>query len=61
MLNVRVPADLKQALREAAEDDHGRSLSSMVVRVLREWLGSQGYLRTNSVDKGRASSKRHGR
>ena len=43
MLNVRVPADLKQSLRKAAEDDHGRSMSGMVTRILGEWLEAHGY------------------
>ncbi len=43
MLNVRVPADLKQSLRKAAKDDHGRSMSGMVTRILGEWLEAHGY------------------
>ena len=43
MLNVRVPNDLKSALHRAAEDDHGRSMSGMVVRILSEWLAEHGY------------------
>lgn len=44
VLNVRLPADVKEALRRAADDDYGRSVSGMVVRVMREWLEKQGYL-----------------
>ena len=44
VLNVRLPVEVKDALRRAAEDDHGRSLSGMVVRALREWLAREGYL-----------------
>ena len=44
MLNVRIPGDVKEAVRRAAEDDHGRSLSGMVVRILREWCEANGYL-----------------
>ncbi len=37
-LVVRLPAELKEALRKAAEADHGRSLSGLAVRALSEWL-----------------------
>lgn len=42
VLNFRVPADLKAALRKAAEKDE-RSMSMMAVRILREWLAGNGY------------------
>jgi hypothetical protein len=45
VLNVRLPADMKEALRVAAEDDHGRSMSGMVTRIVGEWLTATGYLR----------------
>jgi hypothetical protein len=38
-LNLRVPADVKAALKRAAEADD-RSVSSMVLRILREWLAA---------------------
>jgi hypothetical protein len=44
VLNVRLPTDVKEALRRAAEDDYDRSVSGMVVRVMREWLEARGYL-----------------
>jgi hypothetical protein len=44
VLNIRLPADVKAAVRRAAEDDFSRSVSSMVVRVLREWCVEKGYL-----------------
>lgn len=44
VLNIRLPAEVKAAIQRAAEDDHGRSISGMVVRVLREWLASNAYL-----------------
>ncbi len=44
VLNVRLPADVKAAIRCAAKDDFDRSISSMVVRVLREWSVEKGYL-----------------
>jgi hypothetical protein len=44
VLNVRVPDEVKNAVRRAGEDDHGRSLSGMVVRILREWCAEKGYL-----------------
>jgi hypothetical protein len=43
MINVRIPHDLKAGLQRAAEDDHGRSMSGMVVRILSEWLSQHGY------------------
>jgi hypothetical protein len=45
MLIVRLPDDVKLAAKRAAEDDHGRSLSGMVVRILEEWLIERGYLK----------------
>jgi len=51
MLNVRIPGDVKEAVRRAAEDDHGRSLSGMVVRILREWCAEHGYLSADENDK----------
>ena len=44
MLNIRLPADVKEAVCRAGEDDHGRSLSGMVVRILTEWCAEKGYL-----------------
>lgn len=58
VLNVRVPAEVKAALRRAAEDDHGRSLSGMVVRVLREWLQGAGYLEEASGAPARQKGRR---
>lgn len=43
VLNIRVPTEVKDALFTASEAD-GRSMSGMTVRILREWLGAQGYL-----------------
>jgi len=58
MLNVRIPSDLKEAVRRAAEVDHGRSLSGMVVRILREWCAEHGYL---SADGNESAPQRRGR
>ena len=44
VLNLRVAARVKEALRCAAAADDGRSLSGMAERVFREWLASHGYL-----------------
>jgi hypothetical protein len=41
-LIVRLPAALKEALRRAAEADHGRSLSGLAVRALSEWIEANG-------------------
>jgi len=42
VLNFRVPADLKAALRKAAQQDE-RSMSVMAARILREWLSAKGF------------------
>lgn len=44
MLNVRIPAEIKEAVSRAAEADHGRSMSGMVVRILTEWVTEKGFL-----------------
>lgn len=44
VLVVRIPEAVKTAVKEAAVDDHGRSMSGMVVRILREWLTEHDYL-----------------
>jgi hypothetical protein len=43
VLNFRVPADLKAALRRAAEQDD-RSMGGMAGKILREWLMEKGFL-----------------
>lgn len=43
VLNVRLPSKTKKALRMAAIDDE-RTMSSMVAKVLKDWLTTQGYL-----------------
>jgi uncharacterized protein (DUF1778 family) len=42
VLNLRVPADVKAALKRAAEADD-RSVSSMALRIIREWLTRNGH------------------
>jgi len=44
VLNIRLPNDVKEAVRRAGDEDHGRSLSGMVVRILTEWCTEKGYL-----------------
>ena len=44
VLNLRVPADVKAALKRAAEADE-RSVSSMALKVIKDWLITNGYLR----------------
>ena len=53
MLVVRIPGGVKDALRNAAEDDHDRTMSGMVVRILREWLTEHEYLGQSSDSKRR--------
>jgi len=43
VLNVRVPSEVKNALKKAADADE-RSVSTMTVRILREWLSANGYM-----------------
>jgi hypothetical protein len=43
-LGVRVAPETKAALEKAAADDM-RSLSSMIEKILVEWLRSNGYLK----------------
>src|SRR5205823_3073821 len=46
MLNVRVPAEIKAALKQFADADQ-RSVSTMPVRILRAWLETHGHLRAS--------------
>jgi hypothetical protein len=43
-LSFRLDPKIKTALEKAASDD-ARSVSSMVQKVLTEWLKANGYLR----------------
>ena len=54
VLNIRVPSEVKEALRKAAEADD-RSLSTMAVRILREWLESHGFLSGETIGKRKRS------
>lgn len=42
-LGIRVQPETKQALEKAAKDDL-RSMSSMVEKILVDWLTERGYL-----------------
>jgi uncharacterized protein (DUF1778 family) len=42
VLNLRVPGDLKAALRKAAAQDE-RSMSILATRVLRQWLSANHF------------------
>ena len=44
VLNLRVPAPVKDGLRRAAADDHDRSVSAMACLILTEWLTGREYL-----------------
>ena len=41
--SMRLSADVKDALAQAADAD-GRSVSSLTERILRAWLSERGYL-----------------
>lgn len=43
-VSFRLPADKKAALEKAAADD-SRSVSSMIEKVLTDWLKRGGYLK----------------
>jgi hypothetical protein len=43
-LGVRVEPETKAALERAAADDD-RTVSSLVERILKEWLREKGYLK----------------
>jgi hypothetical protein len=43
-LTIRIDAKLKAAAQKAAKDD-GRSLTSLIVKLLRDYLGKQRPLR----------------
>ena len=45
VLNIRLPVEVKDALQRAGDEDHGRSMSGMTVRILQEWLSEKGYLK----------------
>jgi hypothetical protein len=47
-LGVRVEPETKAALERAAKDDL-RSVSSMIEKILVEWLRAKGYLRTSAA------------
>lgn len=57
VLNFRVPADLKAALRKAAEQDE-RSMSTMAARILREWLTEKGFYEGDSQTTHRTRNRR---
>lgn len=43
-ISFRLAADKKKALEKAAADD-SRSVSSMIEKVLTDWLKANGYLK----------------
>lgn len=48
VLNMRLPADLKTALKLAAADDR-RTMSGLVEVILGDWLTEKGYLKARSA------------
>ena len=57
VLNLRVPRDLKAALKKAAAKDE-RSMSMLAVRILRVWLLSNGFYDAKPVGLPPRSSRR---
>lgn len=43
-LSFRVEPGMKEALERAAKDDD-RSVSSLVMRILKAWLAEKGYMK----------------
>lgn len=43
LLNLRIAPELKEAATRAAADDH-RSLTSLIEKLLTDWLKEHGYL-----------------
>ena len=58
VLNVRLPEDVKRALRKAADADYGRSMSAMAVKILSEWLTAHDYLPPPAAKKPVSRKKR---
>ena len=56
VLNFRVPADLKAALRRAADQDE-RSMGTLAGRILREWLVENGYFKLDDAKPSRLPRK----
>ncbi|WP_158745653.1 Arc family DNA-binding protein [Acidisphaera sp. L21] len=48
-LGVRLPPEVKLALEKAAREDT-RSVSSMVEKVLTDWLRAKGYLPRDAAE-----------
>jgi hypothetical protein len=42
---MRLPADLKAALDKAAKDDGGRTVTSLTIKILSDWLRERKYLK----------------
>jgi hypothetical protein len=57
VLNLRVPAQVKEALANAGRHDM-RSMSGMAVRALAEWLADHGYLERDERGEFRSKAKR---
>ena len=53
VLNLRVPGDVKQALKRAAEADE-RSVSGLALKILREWLARNALLPKGATSRARS-------
>lgn len=51
VLNMRVSAKTKEALKRAAADDR-RSMSALVQIILTDWLADHGYVKATRSKKG---------
>ena len=54
MLVLRLPIEVKEALRAAGEADSGRSMSGMAVKIMSEWLGERDFLKQPKPRRSRA-------
>ena len=57
VLNLRAPSHVKTALARAAQDNL-RTMSSMAVWALAEWLSTNGYLEKTSAQPKKAAAAR---
>lgn len=60
MMVVRLPSDVKHALRKASEAEQ-RSMSNMAVRLLTAWLVEHGHLEAPAEPKARPVRRKGGR
>ena len=53
IMNIRAPAKLKAALEEIAREED-RTLSNLVIRILKQWLSDKGVDWENPPEKSKS-------